>query len=222
SDAENNLRLIQALGDDLQGPGTRFDWIEEGEKEAINRELDSVISGHNGPLVVLSPGTKRPSRAWPPQNFTEVAVKLNMMYGAKIIVVGTETQKSLNEKICNGHPFMVDFSGKTSIHGLAYVLSKSDLVISVDSGPMHVAAAVGVPVVAIFGPGDYKVWKPYCKNPHVVSILRQPPPCAPCLHYQCPRENHECMEAISVEAVFSEAERLLRMTGKVTVKNSMN
>jgi len=84
SDAENNLRLIQALGDDVRDPGTRFDWIEEGEKEAINRELDSVISGHNGPLVVLSPGTNRPSRAWPPQNFTEVAVKLNTMYGAKL------------------------------------------------------------------------------------------------------------------------------------------
>jgi len=219
SDAENNLRLIEALGCNISNVITRFDWIGREEQQSIDMQLRRLWSGNNEPLVVFSPGTKRPSRAWPSGNFREVAVKLKRKLGAKIVLVGTEKESAINELIRAGDQFIVNLAGKTSIHGLGYLLSNADLVVSVDSGPMHIAAAVGVPVVAMFGPGDYKTWKPYSSSPHMIAILRHPCECSPCLHYECPRERHECMEGITVEMVLSEAERLLKMTGKISAAN---
>ncbi len=214
SDAENNLRLVGALGIDVSYAGTCFEWVDEKERKRIEKELYEVISEDDKKLIVFSPGTKRPSRAWPAENFTKLAARLNERYGAKIVLVGGRETKQLNEQICAGHKFIVDFSGKTSIPGLGYLLSKADLVISVDSGPMHIAAAVGTPTVALFGPGDYKVWKPYCKDPHSLIALRVPTTCAPCLNYECVRKTHECMKGISVEAVVSEVDRLMRTKEK--------
>jgi heptosyltransferase-2 len=95
--------------------------------------------------------------------------------------------------------------GRTSVRQLMALLSCCRLVVTNDSGPMHVAAAFGVSIVAVFGPTDHTTTSPLGEG---VRIVRRATDCAPCLLRQCPTD-HRCMEAITVEEVLAAARELL-------------
>jgi len=95
--------------------------------------------------------------------------------------------------------------GKTSVRQMMAVLAASSLMITNDSGPMHVAAAFGVPMVAIFGPTDHTTTSPWGTRS---QIVRHPVECSPCMLRQCPID-HRCMERVTVEDVMSAAAGLL-------------
>ncbi len=102
---------------------------------------------------------------------------------------------------------LIDMRGKTSLKQLAALLKEVDLLVTNDSGPMHIAAALGTPVVAIFGPTDPKRTGPYGERHRVV---RGSAPCSPCFKKRCGMPSHLCMEAISVEMVLEEISNILR------------
>jgi len=219
SEAENNLKLIQTLGSTKNLPSIELDWYSREEVNHIESVLAENGISNEDLVVVISPGTKRPAKMWNYQRFGKVALVLHEKYGAKIIVSGSDHEKNTNEKILEVAPFIKNLTGKTNVTGLAYLFSKADLVITVDSGPMHIAAAVGTPLIGLFGAGEFDKWRPYAKDDCLVSLLKHPCRCSPCTYYECPRERHECMEGITVEMVLSEAERLLKMTGKISAAN---
>ena len=100
----------------------------------------------------------------------------------------------------------VNLAGKTSLGGLAAIIDSLDLFISNDTGPAHIANALGTPSITIFGPADYRRWAPLNQSLH--RIVRHPVACSPCGFWDCPID-HRCLRKVSPESVLKAAGDLL-------------
>ncbi len=171
---------------------------------------DSFLT-HNGLrgklLIGFNPGaTYGEAKCWPPKRFIELGRRLIEDYGASILIFGSPRpkEKELNAAIAQGiGEGCLNLSGQTSLLELAALLRRCHLVVTNDTGTMHVAAAVGTRVVALFGPTDPRTTSPLGEG-HV--IIREEVSCSPCLKRVCP-EDHRCMELISVVNVLEAAQK---------------
>jgi len=146
------------------------------------------------------------AKCWPPSRFAEVANRLQSEADAQVILFGTATEASVSAAIsAEMRRPAVDLTGKTAIADLPALLSQCHLFIGNDSGAMHVAAAVGLPVVAVFGPTDPFGTAPVTPRS---SIVQQKPYCSPCFLRRCPTD-HRCMTAVTADMVESAARRWL-------------
>ncbi len=138
------------------------------------------------------------AKCWPPSRFAEVANQLQSEADADVILFGTAAEATVSTAISSEMSRLpIDLTGKTAISDLPALLSRCHLFIGNDSGAMHVAAAVGLPVVAVFGPTD-----PFGTAPVTLrcSIVQQKPYCSPCFLRRCPTD-HRCMTAITAGMV---------------------
>ena len=131
------------------------------------------------------------SRMWPRQNFAALIEKISKKKkNAKIILIGAKYEKSLNESIINlienkrVRNKVFNFAGKFTLRQTFYLISRCKVFIGNDSGPMHIAAALKVPTVAIFGPTNHVRWKPRNEN---AVIVRRDMDCWPCSAHKCRR-----------------------------------
>jgi heptosyltransferase-2 len=164
-----------------------------------------------GTPVVINPGAAYGSaKRWYPERFAEVGNRLAAEFGARIILTGGPGETEIGRDIAAAMDIApLNLIGRTSVRQMMAVLSLSRLVVTNDSGPMHVAAAFGVPIVAVFGPTDHTTTSPLAEN---CRIIRKEVDCAPCLLRQCPTD-HRCMEAIGVDDVMAGARELLQVAG---------
>ncbi|MDD2500544.1 MAG: lipopolysaccharide heptosyltransferase II [Geobacter sp.] len=145
------------------------------------------------------------AKRWYPERFGEVAKRLADEWDARIILFGgpdevrivTEIEQALEGQCLN-------MAGKTSVRQLMALIKRCNFFVTNDSGPMHIAAAFGVPLVAIFGPTDHVGTAP-CSDKAIV--VRQAVDCAPCKLRVCPTD-HRCMTAVTVEDVVQAAQLL--------------
>jgi heptosyltransferase-2 len=153
-------------------------------------------------LVAFNPGaTYGAAKSWPPERFAELGRRLVKDYGASILIFGAARpqEKALNDYIAKSiGTGCLNLSGRTSLLELAALLRLCRLLVTNDTGTMHIAAAVGTRTVAIFGPTDPRTTAPLGKG-HV--IIREDVSCSPCLKRVCP-EDHRCMELIGVDNVY--------------------
>jgi ADP-heptose:LPS heptosyltransferase len=165
------------------------------------------------PYVVVNVNASdlRLERRWPASYFVSLLLKLTQHYPQHTLVfIGTSSEKDYTQQVVQHLPseHVMDFSGKTSITGLIQLLAGASLVVTNDTGPLHLAAAVKTPVVALFGPCN-----PLQFACHIVGeILYKPLYCSPCVHeFQQPpcKGNNRCMQMITVDDVFDAAQRLL-------------
>ncbi len=165
-------------------------------------------SGH---YAAINPGAAYGSaKRWYPERFAQVADALTSEFGYKSVLVGGPNEVAIGAEIASKmHSKPLNMIGRTSVRQLMSLLASVELVITNDSGPMHVAAAFDRPVVALFGPTDHTTTSPVCSR---FSIVRSETECAPCLKRACP-EDHRCMSAISVNDVLQAAGTLLRSEG---------
>jgi heptosyltransferase-2 len=138
------------------------------------------------------------AKCWPPPRFAEVANQLQSEADADVILFGTAAEASVSTAISTEmrRP-PIDLTGKTAIADLPALLSQCHLFIGNDSGAMHVAAAVGLPVIAVFGPTDPEGTAPVTPR---CSIVQEKPYCSPCFLRSCPTD-HRCMTAITANMV---------------------
>ena len=166
--------------------------ISEEHRAEAARLLQPICNRHDmhsAPLLACHPGAGRysPARIWPTDRFAEVARSLVDSRGADIVVVGgpdeVELAADLEKQVERPGKVHV-FAGRTSIHVTAALIERCDLFVGNDSGPMHLAAAVGTPVVAVFGPSNWDAWGPYVPagepSPH--TVVRRDLPCMPCFY----------------------------------------
>jgi len=138
------------------------------------------------------------AKCWPPPRFAEVANQLQSEADADVILFGTVAEASVSTAIsAEMRRPPIDLTGKTAIADLPALLSQCHLFIGNDSGAMHVAAAVGLPVIAVFGPTDPEGTAPVTPR---CSIVQQKPYCSPCFLRSCPTD-HRCMTAITANMV---------------------
>jgi len=152
------------------------------------------------PLCIgINPGADRPEKRWSPENHASVADRLSELRGANIFVFGGPGEEHLACRIEKAmkHP-VTNLAGKLSLNELAYVISRLDLFVTNDSGPMHIAAAVKTPLVALFGPEDPVYTRPYT-SPDLYRIVQKELSCRPCMNKRCDRPI--CMESLKPEDV---------------------
>jgi heptosyltransferase-2/heptosyltransferase-3 len=144
--------------------------------------------------IVLHAAASLAAKQWPLDRFAEVMRMLQDRYPAKFVYTGTTADAHLYEEIERQGPFHgLDLCGKMTLRENVAVYSACDLFFGVDSGPMHMAAAVGLPVVALFGPTDERKWGPWGEGHTIVSKRLA---CHPCKPHKC--KDHLCMEQIAV------------------------
>ncbi len=138
------------------------------------------------------------AKCWPPSRFAEVANRWQSKADADVILFGTPAEASVSTAIsAEMRRPPIDLTGKTAIADLPALLSQCHLFIGNDSGAMHVAGAVGLPVVAVFGPTDPFGTAPVTPR---CSIVQQKPYCSPCFLRRCPTD-HRCMTAVTADMV---------------------
>lgn len=176
--------------------------VRNEEKARMQETLASLLGDRE--CITLNIGAAYgPAKCWPKERFKEVAKAL-LAAGKAVIFIGDEKSKELVEKIMqdlSGPVF--NFAGKTTIRELMALLSLSRCVVSNDSGPMHMAAALGTPLVAIFGSTSPQRTGPFGLG----LVIKKDISCSPCYKRTCPR-NAECMTLITVEDVLAAIEEV--------------
>ncbi|HTC91215.1 MAG TPA: lipopolysaccharide heptosyltransferase II [Bryobacteraceae bacterium] len=177
------------------------------ESEAIRLSGGGAIP-IGGRVIGVSPGAAYgTAKRWLPERFAEAAGELAKARGASIALFGSKTERELCEEVArqlNGHQ-VTNYAGQTTLSQFIDLASGCELFLTNDSGSMHIASALGVPTVAIFGATDDTTTGPTGRNARVV---RHPVDCSPCLLRECPID-HRCMTGVSVERVVREGLELL-------------
>jgi len=154
-------------------------------------------------LVAVSPVALWETKLWEDEKFARLCDRMMEELRARVVLTGNDGEAlSRIASRMKGSP--VNLGGKTTLRDLAYLFERSSVVITTDSGPMHLAAAVGTPVIALFGPTDPKRTGPYGQG-H--TVIRKELPCSPCFLKKC--ESRECMREITVEEVFEAVRKKL-------------
>lgn len=219
-EVQRNLTLIeQALAlaglstsQPAEFPRLIFQLTEE-DQEAVRRLLVGRRLDDGRPRVVLHPSAGAPVKEWPAERFAEVGDELARQFGAHILITGGRSDISQAWKVAAlMREEAVVTAGRTTLGQLAALLAGSDLVIGADSGPLHLAVAVGTPTVHLFGPTDPALFGPWSERPADHVVIRAHCPCAPCNRLDFPPEElplHRCMETISAAEVLHAAAELL-------------
>ena len=168
---EANLRIAEAIG--LGRAPVEFPLPNDDADQAA---VEPLLPG--GPFAVLIPGTIWKTKRWPPEHFADLVRPLRDRFGLSTVVAGGPSDIAMADVI----PADVNLAGKTTLRQTIALLRKSAVVIANDSGPMHIAAALGRPLVTLFGPTDPALTGPWNRDD---SVLRLNIPCAPCHSRHC-------------------------------------
>ncbi len=206
-EVEYYLLLVEALGIPRPAAPSLRLFVEEGEREAMAARLAAFGIERGKPILAINPGaTYGSAKRWFPDRFAAVADALSEEWGAAAVVVGSAAERPLaGDIVAAMRHAPVNLAGRTTIREMMALLSLSSFLVTNDSGPMHIAAAFGVPLVAVFGPTDWRRTSPWAAN---AKVVRAGVDCSPCRLRTCDR-GHECMLGVTAEMVIDAARSLL-------------
>jgi ADP-heptose:LPS heptosyltransferase len=213
------LRLLRIVNPDASGDfADTFRLPLPMHEQAFSaRLLDQLGVSSGDVLVGVAPGSARSATAWPIERFAAVGdALLRQFRNLTLLAIGGEQERTLCERLCSSWgPRSRNLAGRLSVIGSASVLSRCATFIGNDSGPMHLAAVVGIPCVAIFSarnaPGQ---WTPLGPQ-HVV--LEDRPECAGCMLDDCVLESKKCLLRIPITRVVREAASLIELRAAAQV-----
>ena len=196
-EVDRNLELVRLI---CEGEGTRklkFHLLPN-EIDTAKAHLASFGIGADTFLIGIHPGGSSFDKRWPEQRYAELADRLAQQYNAAVLLLHGPEEAALTRNIQQAMQSRAVVHAPKTIRELGALLSCCDLVVCNDSGPMHLAAALNVPMVAIFGPTDHVAWHPLSEN---ASIVRRDMPCWPCSAHKC-KIGWECTKKLPVEPVW--------------------
>lgn len=210
-----------------------FDVLRAAGIEPSNKKLEIYLSNSildeselflakygllkNEKFIMLHPGSSCPSKRWPVKYFSQLSDAIAEKHNIKIVVVGDENCVSLGQYIKeHTRHKIVDLTGKTDLELLSAIIKRAILFVSNDSGPVHIAVSLGVPVISIFGRNDKglspKRWGPLGPND---IVFHKEVGCSVCLAHNC-RMEFKCLRSIQVDEVLSGVSNLLKKIGHVS------
>jgi heptosyltransferase-2 len=200
------LDLVSEVVDNTDRPSIEIQATME-EQNAARHLLQAEGIRNNQPFLVLNPGAAYGSaKRWAHERFAQTANRLSRDFGLAVVIIGSDAEQPVALRILEVmRSTAVVLNGKTTLETLVGVLSLSSLMVTNDSGPMHIAAALGIPTVAVFGSTDERVTGPYGLR---TRIVKHPVDCSPCLLRECPID-HRCMKRVQVDEVCHAAAELL-------------
>jgi lipopolysaccharide heptosyltransferase I len=176
------------------------------ERAAVAKRLGALRSGGR-PLIVINPMARWRTKLWEERNFADLADRLVSVKKAVIIFTGSPDDRPVNDRILSLMREHADnWAGETTLKELAALAAASDIFITTDTGPMHLAAAAGARVLALFGPTA-----PWRTGPHGPShtVVRSGVDCSPCFQRKCDKDV-KCMAGITVEDVMRQLDDVLQ------------
>ena len=192
------LKLLSPFGPTDPSPALSLH-VKASEQEAMHKELLALGWIPEKKLIILNPGAAYGSaKCWPKESFRETALRLSRDHGFFCLFIGDKKGAALVNDILGETPppSIASLAGKTSLRGLVALLSLADCVVTNDSGPMHIAAALRRPLVALFGSTN-----PFRTGPWGIgTVIYKHVPCAPCYRRTCPRD-FICMRSIHPDEV---------------------
>jgi lipopolysaccharide heptosyltransferase II len=186
-------------------------YVDAESRAAMRQDLAQALAAPTErPLLAVAPGARWPTKRWPVERFAQVAQDLATRHDAGVVILGDAHDELMAAELCRRLSVPVlNRVGQLSLMQTAALLQHAHLLLSNDSGLMHMATALQVPVVAVFGPtvpefGFY----PFQAQ---AQVLSQPMPCRPCStkgSNRCPRRHHDCMQRVSSAQVFAAADAM--------------
>jgi lipopolysaccharide heptosyltransferase II len=201
-----NLRLVAALGLPALECAPRIEVSPTAARQAEALLRTQGLAGRS--RVGFHCFAISPLRTWPAERFVRVIDRLMFEEGIGVVLLGSASEAPAARALaarCTGRP--TSLAGETTLPEIAAVLSRLDLLVCLDSGLLHLAAAVGTPTVSLFGPGDPDRWRPLTDR-H--TVLWRGLPCSPCRDVRCPYPVNHCLHDITVEDVLAAVRHQLR------------
>lgn len=201
--------------DKIKNLEPRFDLsVSEVRREQARKLLIENGLSIEEPLAILCPGSVN-SRAkrWPSERYAELADRLGEAR-LKVALIGSPAELQVSQQVIaqsKSKPTLL--TGKTSVAEVVALISITDVLVTNDTGPAHIGAALGTPTLVIFGPTNPLTTYPFAAN---AQMILEPPDCAPCMLRDCPID-HRCMTAISPAQVF---EKVMSMVGNRAIQIS--
>jgi lipopolysaccharide heptosyltransferase II len=192
---ERYLKIASALGCG-DGPVDFQFAVDDNDREYIRQLIPPDTA-----YAVLMPGTNWQTKRWPISRFAALVAPLKEKFGLETVVAGASMDLELGRQI----PAKFNLVGKTNLRQIVALLERSSLVIGNDTGPMHMAAGMGIPLVAPYGPTDPVRTGPFGRLDSVVSVQL---PCSPCYSRTCSHQS--CMQWLEIEAVLATAATQLK------------
>lgn len=217
-EAEYNFDLLEFLGAGYPEKIETYFPLKEKDWVSLRLLLSNLGLNRERPYAVINPSASCPSKIWPATRFAALADRLQEECGMQIVLIGSHTDRrfALRTREAMRYP-VADLSGKLSLGQLGWLLKEARLLISNDSGPVHVARALKTPVISIFGRNlsglSPRRWGPLGEEGRVIH---KEVSCAVCLAHRC-QINFLCLDVVSVEDVFQEASQFLQ---ELSVKGS--
>ena len=193
---DKNCALASEMGLQISRPEFPLP-ITPRARTAMQDRLSAAGLTH-GRFIAVLPGARWESKRWTAEKFAELLCRLAATDPRPCVLLGAPDERPFAEQIRAAGARAIDLVGSTSLAELAAALDLAEVVVSHDSGPMHVAAALGRPIVALFGPTDSRKTGPYQTSAHV---LTHSVPCAPCMQRVCPLGHQNCLRGLEIEAV---------------------
>jgi heptosyltransferase-2 len=209
---EHDLKLLEGFGLTV-GRKELLLPIGQEQKGRAEKHLRDLGIGTEERIVGFSPGAVGSQlKRWYPDRFAELAVRIRDSYQARVLLFGASAEEELGDEICRraAVPGLVNLAGGTSLEDAVALIGLCGLFVTNDSGLMHVAAALDVPLVAIFGPTDPGRTAPWSKR-HVL-VRDEAVDCYGCKMRDC-RHEHKCMDVITVERAFQGVENVVAQYG---------
>jgi heptosyltransferase-2 len=197
--------LLEPLGIPLSQTPPRL-YVTPQEQQAAKEKLAEAEVHPNDLLIGINPGAAYGSaKCWLPERFKQLSLHLLDHPKVKIIFFGDQAGAPLVESICADLPSRVmNFAGKTTLRELMALIQTCHLFLTNDSGPMHVASALGIPLIALFGSTSDTTTGPYNGG----RVIHKHVPCSPCYRRECPID-FRCMTRIEVQEVYQEIQHFI-------------
>lgn len=184
--------------------------VSQNSREKVEVMFSNYGIKENELLIGINAGAAYGNaKRWLPERYAELANRLQRKFAAKIFLFGSKEELEYITAISDLiHPKPINLAGKTNLYELVAIVERLNLLVTNDTGVMHIASALKIPTVAIFGSTDPTITGPYGEGPFRVII--KPTDCSPCFKRECPID-HKCMTAITVDDVFEVCAELLQM-----------
>jgi heptosyltransferase-2 len=200
--ADAMMEIAKAAGGIPDEKGIEVFWSQEAEAKWEHFFLNPDVV-----RIAINPGADHPQKRWSPERYAFVADQLAKHFNAEIILLGGPGEETLATEIQKKMKLVAtNLAGKLTLNDLVYIISRLNLLLSNDSGPMHIAAAVKTPVVAIFGPEDPRLFGPYT-TPDLYRIVYKEVDCRPCRKKNCKKPI--CLDLITPEEVIEKCVEML-------------
>jgi len=200
------LEMLSALGFTLAEKTLNLKVLAEEEEEA-RQILERLGVGEGDLIIGINPGaTYGPTKRWFPNRYAALADRLIDNFGAKVLIFGSQNDNNIAlQVIKNSKRSLINLTGQTTLTQAKAMISRCRLFITNDSGLMHVASALKVPVVAIFGSTNPETTSPFGERN---LVIRKDIPCSPCLKREC-EDDYLCMKLIELDEVYEHVRAIL-------------